>query len=184
MKSWKDFEKIVQSVNSQEEFKKLKNSSFFASELINARLKRNLTQAELAKLCGMKQSAIARIENGTLPRIDTVFRIAEALDTEISFFNSPVIDTNNQVVSNLEDRIAKLEMQILELTEKIAELVKETKSRNQVNITINKSEHLYNNYPLNETTKDSVIPLHDYPQRKPMQRENVFKGGLLSGSKI
>lgn len=183
MKSWKDFEKIVQSVNSEEELKNLKNSSFFASELINARLDRNLTQAELAKLCGMKQSAIARIENGTLPRIDTVFRIAEALNTEISFF-SPVKETKAHVVDNLEDRISKLEMQLLELTGKIAELIKETKTRNQINITVNKSEHLYNNYPVSGTTTDSVISLYDYPQRKQKQRENVFKGGLLSENRI
>ena len=45
------------------------------------RLRLNLSQAELAELCGTTQSAIARVEaGGRPPRIDTLQRIANALD--------------------------------------------------------------------------------------------------------
>lgn len=45
----------------------------------------DLSQRELAELCGTTQSAIARIERGRRPpRIDTLKRIADALDCELS----------------------------------------------------------------------------------------------------
>lgn len=44
----------------------------------------DLSQKELAQLCGTTQSAIARIEAGRRPpRIDTLDRIARALDCEL-----------------------------------------------------------------------------------------------------
>jgi DNA-binding XRE family transcriptional regulator len=43
-----------------------------------------LSQAELAELVGTTQSAIARLESGGRPpRIDTLLRIADALDCEL-----------------------------------------------------------------------------------------------------
>ena len=43
-----------------------------------------LSQHELAELCGTTQSAIARLEaGGRPPRIDTLLRIAHALDCEL-----------------------------------------------------------------------------------------------------
>jgi transcriptional regulator with XRE-family HTH domain len=52
-----------------------------ARQITEQRLARRLSQAELAGLCGTTQSAIARLERGTRPpRIDTLARIATALD--------------------------------------------------------------------------------------------------------
>ena len=43
-----------------------------------------LSQRELAELCATTQSAIARLEGGSrAPRIDTLLRIADALDSEL-----------------------------------------------------------------------------------------------------
>lgn len=58
------------------------------SEIIHrvteARIRKGLTQRDLAEKCGLMQSAIARIETlSTIPRINTLVRIAEALDVEI-----------------------------------------------------------------------------------------------------
>ncbi|MGB0119428.1 MAG: helix-turn-helix transcriptional regulator, partial [Solirubrobacterales bacterium] len=45
----------------------------------------DLSQKELAELCGTTQSAIARLEAGRRPpRIDTLERVAAALDCELS----------------------------------------------------------------------------------------------------
>jgi len=45
---------------------------------------RALSQRELAELCGTTQSAVARLERGLRPpRLDTLLRIANALDCEL-----------------------------------------------------------------------------------------------------
>jgi transcriptional regulator with XRE-family HTH domain len=45
---------------------------------------RRLSQSELADLCATTQSAIARVERGARPpRLDTLLRIATALDCEL-----------------------------------------------------------------------------------------------------
>ena len=55
-----------------------------AEKVSERRLEMNLSQRELAELCGTTQSAIARLERGGRPpRIDTLLRIAEALDCDL-----------------------------------------------------------------------------------------------------
>jgi transcriptional regulator with XRE-family HTH domain len=56
-----------------------------AEQVIDRRQAWDLSQGELAELCGTTQSAIARIERGKRPpRIDTLQRVANALDCELS----------------------------------------------------------------------------------------------------
>lgn len=55
-----------------------------ADQVVDQRRRRRLSQTELAELVGTTQSAIARLESGGRPpRIDTLQRIAEALDCEL-----------------------------------------------------------------------------------------------------
>ena len=55
-----------------------------AGQLADRRRDLDLSQQELAELCGTTQSAIARLESGGRPpRIDTLLRIAAALDCEL-----------------------------------------------------------------------------------------------------
>lgn len=55
-----------------------------ADEVAEQRRARGLSQQELADLCATTQSAIARLESGGRPpRIDTLLRIADALDCEL-----------------------------------------------------------------------------------------------------
>jgi transcriptional regulator with XRE-family HTH domain len=55
-----------------------------AEQVSEQRKARGLSQKELAELTGTTQSAIARLESGGRPpRIDTLLRIAEALDCEL-----------------------------------------------------------------------------------------------------
>ena len=50
-----------------------------AAELVKARLRAGLSQAELARRMGTSQSAIARLESGqTLPSTKTLLRYAQA----------------------------------------------------------------------------------------------------------
>ena len=55
-----------------------------AGKVSERRIAMNMSQRELAELCGTTQSAIARLERGGRPpRIDTLLRIAEALECEL-----------------------------------------------------------------------------------------------------
>ncbi len=55
-----------------------------ADQVAEQRVGRGLSQKELAELCGTTQSAIARLEaGGRPPRIDTLLRIANALNCEL-----------------------------------------------------------------------------------------------------
>jgi transcriptional regulator with XRE-family HTH domain len=58
--------------------------ALIADQVIEQRTARQLSQRELAELCGTTQSAIARFEAGTRPpKLDTLLRIAAALDCEL-----------------------------------------------------------------------------------------------------
>lgn len=55
-----------------------------SAELLKARLRAGLSQAELAARMGTSQSAIARLESGqTLPSTKTLLRFAEATESKI-----------------------------------------------------------------------------------------------------
>ena len=55
-----------------------------AGRVADRRLAMGLSQRELAELCGTTQSAIARLERGGRPpRIDTLLRIADALECDL-----------------------------------------------------------------------------------------------------
>jgi DNA-binding XRE family transcriptional regulator len=67
-----------------EEYNKLQPLYEIISKLIEIRIKKNVTQKELAQLLGTKQSAISRIENGTyMPSLKLIKRIAEILDYDV-----------------------------------------------------------------------------------------------------
>jgi transcriptional regulator with XRE-family HTH domain len=58
--------------------------SAIAEQVVEQRHARQISQQELADLCGTTQSAIARFERGGRPpRIDTLLRMANALDCEL-----------------------------------------------------------------------------------------------------
>jgi len=56
-----------------------------AQDVAERRQQRGLSQRELAERVGTTQSAIARLERGGRPpRIDTLLRIADALDCDLA----------------------------------------------------------------------------------------------------
>jgi transcriptional regulator with XRE-family HTH domain len=71
----------------QERIRTADRGWFFAAvadQVAERRQAKGLSQRELAELVGTTQSAIARLERGGRPpRIDTLLRIADALDCEL-----------------------------------------------------------------------------------------------------
>lgn len=67
----------------------------FRYALIAARLRADLTQAELATLVGTKQPAIARLENGTAnPSFLMLQRLADALSVSFEIKPAAVVEVH------------------------------------------------------------------------------------------
>ena len=86
--TWKTYEKKLMK---RQGFKKLseKNEPKYqlVRSLIGARLKRNLSQKELARRIGTKQPVISRLENmQSFPTLSLLERISKALDTKLCIY--------------------------------------------------------------------------------------------------
>lgn len=86
MSKWKDLEKeLLSDPATKKEFDKLAPRYAVISQLIEARIKNKMTQLDVAKKVGTKQSAIARLESGNVnPSLEFLQKIATALDTKLS----------------------------------------------------------------------------------------------------
>lgn len=68
-----------------------------AEQVAEQRIARDLSQKELAELCATSQPAIARLEAGARPpRIDTLQRVANALDCELEVRLRPRTKTKKE----------------------------------------------------------------------------------------
>lgn len=66
-----------------------------ADQVASRRTQLGLSQQDLAELCGTTQSAIARLESGGRPpRIDTLLKIADALDCDLTVELRPKRETD------------------------------------------------------------------------------------------
>lgn len=81
MKTWKKLKKeLLEKPGLKAEYEKLAPRYALISKLIEARIKRGVSQADLAKKIGTKQSAIARLESGRVnPTVDFLDKISTAL---------------------------------------------------------------------------------------------------------
>jgi len=85
MKTWKSLKKeLLRNKKVAEEYKKLAPRYQLISQLIESRLKKGLTQEQLAKKIGTRQSAIARLESGRAnPSVSFLERMATATGSEL-----------------------------------------------------------------------------------------------------
>lgn len=85
MKSWKKFKKeLLKKPGVKAEYEKLAPKYALISNLIDVRLRKGISQADLAKKMGTKQSAIARLESGRAnPTVDFLDRISSALGSKL-----------------------------------------------------------------------------------------------------
>lgn len=66
------------------EYDALEGEFALVAQLIEARARAGLTQAQVAERMGTKQAAVARLEGGrVLPSLDTLRRYAEATGTKL-----------------------------------------------------------------------------------------------------
>lgn len=85
MQEWKDIKKEwLKDPEVKKEYDRLGPRFKVISDLIGLRIKKGLTQADVAKKLGTKQSAIARIESGDENMtIDSIQKISEALGAKL-----------------------------------------------------------------------------------------------------
>ena len=86
MSTWKDLEKdLLSDPATKKEFEKLTPRYAVISELVAARIKLKMTQADVAKKVGTKQSAIARFESGNSnPSLAFLQKIAHGIGYKLS----------------------------------------------------------------------------------------------------
>ncbi len=76
--------KLLKKKDVRDAYAALETEFVIAQMIIEKRLQRGLTQAELARHIGTKQSAIARLESGTYnPTIALLKKIADALGVRL-----------------------------------------------------------------------------------------------------
>lgn len=77
--------KLMKKSEFQKEYQKLQPEYEIACQIIDARLKKNMTQEELAKKVGTGQAVISRLEGmNAKPSISLLHKVAQALQTKIT----------------------------------------------------------------------------------------------------
>lgn len=85
MKSYKSFKnKVLKDKKLRKEYDSLKIEFQIAEAIIQKRLEQGLTQSQLAKEVGTKQSAISRLESGAYnPSVAFLEKVAKALNLNL-----------------------------------------------------------------------------------------------------
>ena len=83
--TWKEYKKeALKNPELKKAYDALEPEYKLASNLIQARLDKKMTQQELAEKAGVTQNTITRLESGTTnPTVGTISRVANALGKEL-----------------------------------------------------------------------------------------------------
>ncbi len=86
MRTWQDYKEYVKSIDENNNLlmEEIDELTAIVSAIIEKRNNLGISQRELAQLCGLPQSSIARIESGkTTPKLDTLLKIIHPLGLKI-----------------------------------------------------------------------------------------------------
>jgi transcriptional regulator with XRE-family HTH domain len=104
-----DFSKTIEKMaENDSKFKReweiLDKVEKLIDELVAERKRQKLSQRDLAKLSGLKQEAIARMETmQAVPRLDTFVKIAKALNHELTFRDAEIRKAIDEFALQLDD---------------------------------------------------------------------------------
>ena len=98
---------LLKSDELKKEYYRKDDIAFDISEMIvSARIKKEMTQKELAKKIGTKQSSIARLESGNfLPSIKFLQKVAEAFNTILLPPKFELLENRNTKTMLFENKI-------------------------------------------------------------------------------
>jgi DNA-binding XRE family transcriptional regulator len=99
-KRMSDFFKKYAAIRGEQHVQKLRFEGAIAAQIKTRRKQLNMSQQELADRIGVPKSTIGRIESGlTSPRVETLFKISQALNTPF------IIDGTSRQDHNLNVRV-------------------------------------------------------------------------------
>lgn len=90
MKTWDQYKEHVKDINprSKQEIEEIEILAKIVSSLIEKRTELGFSQRELADICGIPQSSLARIETfKTTPKLDTILKIMQPLGLKLTVTN-------------------------------------------------------------------------------------------------
>ena len=87
MRTWNDYKEHVRTVDPEisKDMEEVEALSQIVNAMVEQRNALGLSQRELAALCGIPQSSVARIESfKTVPNLDTLLKIFQQLGLKLS----------------------------------------------------------------------------------------------------
>lgn len=90
MRTWEDYKKEAKEVSNlaKQDIEEMEVLAAIVTEIINKRNELGYTQRELAVICGLPQSSVARIEACVVkPNIETLIKIMKPLGLTLSVVN-------------------------------------------------------------------------------------------------
>ena len=87
MRTWNDYKEHVRTVDPEisKDMEEVEALSQIVKAMVEQRISLGLSQRELAALCGIPQSSVARIESfKTVPNLDTLLKIFQQLGLKLS----------------------------------------------------------------------------------------------------
>ena len=87
MRTWEDFKKDAKEIDPivKTDIEEMETFATIVSKIIERRNELGYSQRDLAKLCGLPHSSVARIETYTvMPKVDTLIKIMIPLGLKLS----------------------------------------------------------------------------------------------------
>ena len=87
MKTWNDYKEHVREVDPEvsKDLEEVEELSKIVKAMVERRNALGLSQRELAAMCGIPQSSVARIESfKTIPNLDTLLKIFQQLGLKLN----------------------------------------------------------------------------------------------------
>lgn len=91
MRTWEDYKKDVKEVSdvAKQDIEEMEVLAAIVTAIINKRNELGYTQRDLAAICGLPQSSVARIEACVVkPNVETLIKIMKPLGLTLSVVNA------------------------------------------------------------------------------------------------
>ena len=91
MRTWEDFKKNAKEINGivKNDIEEIETLASIVSIIIEKRMELGYSQRELADLCGLPQSSVARIEACiVIPKVETLLKVMKPLGLTLQAVNA------------------------------------------------------------------------------------------------